>query len=218
METLTIPNQPICEYEKISERTKFLSEVGGIVEINQVNWPGLFPKKIPVNVHVAHDCDKLFLLYQVKGEQLRTLSTNDFGEVWKDSCVEFFMQRDGESEYRNFECNALGALLAAKHVSRNQGVELRDEMPYIKRYSNIQHKYVDGKEVSDWSLYLEIPKSALGFAENETLANQKIRANFYKCGDETPEPHFLSWHPIETPEPDFHQPRFFGLMEFENEY
>ena len=68
---------------------------------------------------------------------------------------------------------------------------------------------------TSWTMYLEIPKQAMGFADHESLAGQRVRANFYKCGDETPEPHFLSWNPIDTPKPDFHLPEFFGLLELE---
>ena len=39
-----------------------------------------------------------------------------------------------------------------------------------------------------------------------------IRANFYKCGDKTAHPHYLSWSPIDTPKPDFHRPDFFGEL------
>ena len=34
---------------------------------------------------------------------------------------------------------------------------------------------------------------------------KKIRANFYKCGDKTAHPHYVSWAPINTPQPDFHR-------------
>ncbi|MEA5081999.1 MAG: carbohydrate-binding family 9-like protein [Dysgonamonadaceae bacterium] len=217
MKTLSIPKQPIKEYESISERMKFLSEVGAFTKIDQVNWPDQFAKVLPVSVHVAHDNENLFLLYKVEGEQLRAVNTKDFESVWEDSCVEFFMQREGEQEYRNFECNALGTLLASKRFSRDTAVKLTDQMPGIFRFSTIYHRYQNDTEVSDWSLYLEIPKSALGFQQDESLAGQNIRGNFYKCGDETPEPHFLSWSPIETEKPDFHQPKFFGLLELENE-
>jgi hypothetical protein len=40
-------------------------------------------------------------------------------------------------------------------------------------------------------------------------------ANFYKCGDELPTPHFLSWNPIEWKEPSFHRPEQFGKLIFE---
>ena len=40
----------------------------------------------------------------------------------------------------------------------------------------------------------------------------RIRANFYKCGDKTAHPHFLSWSPVSTEKPDFHRPEFFGEL------
>ena len=42
-----------------------------------------------------------------------------------------------------------------------------------------------------------------------------MMANFYKCADLTSTPHFLSWAPIDTPEPDFHRPEFFAPITLE---
>ena len=39
--------------------------------------------------------------------------------------------------------------------------------------------------------------------------------NLYKCGDNLSHPHFLSWQPIDTPQPDFHRPEFFAAGKFE---
>ncbi len=216
MKTLKVPVQNISYYETIFDRIKHLNEAGVETAIDQVNWPDAFSKKLPVNVHVAHDDNRLYLLYSVKGEVLRTVNNKDFQPVWQDSCVEFFMQRDGEQTYRNFECNANGVLLAAKHETR----EIAEDMPVkdmasIVRHASILHRYQGNKEVSDWYMYLEIPKQAMGFPETESLAGKKIRANFYKCGDETEEPHYISWNPINLPKPDFHVPQFFGLLELE---
>jgi hypothetical protein len=216
MKSIHVPIQNVSLYETEHDKIKILFEAGAVAEIDQVNWKDQFPKKMPVTVRVAHDKVSLHLLYTVVGEQLRAVNTDDFGSVWEDSCVEFFMQRDGETGYRNFECNVLGALLSRKHESRDKGVSLSDEvMASILRYSTINHRYENGKQVSDWTMYLEIPKEALGFAESESLSGKKIRANFYKCGDETPEPHYLSWNPIDLPQPNFHVPQFFGLLELE---
>lgn len=215
MKTLKVPRQNISHYETLSERVKYLNEAGAVAHINEVNWKEDFPKLLPVSVRVAHSGDKIYLLYTVKGEQLRAVNTQDFGSVWEDSCVEFFMQKDGDSTYRNFECNVLGALLAAHHEDRNTSERLTEFMPEIVRFSNIKHRYENGKQVSDWTMYLEIPKKVLGFSENESLNGKKIRANFYKCGDKTPETHFISWNPIDLPKPNFHVPQFFGLLELE---
>ena len=216
MKTLRIPLQNISHYETLFNRIQYLNEGGAEAAIDQVNWKETFPKYLPVTVHAAHDGNYLYLLYCVKGEILRTVNNKDFMPVWEDSCVEFFMQRQDEKTYRNFECNANGVLLAAIHETREKAEKLStEEMASITRHATIQHRYEGRKEVSDWTLYLEIPKQTMGFSSKESLSGKKIKANFYKCGDKTEEPHYLSWSPIDTPEPDFHVPSFFGLLEME---
>lgn len=215
MKILHVPNQHISQCETGFDKIELLLEAGAEAAIDQVNWKKDFPKSLPVTVRAAHDGERLYLYYQVFGEAVRAANTEDFGSVWEDSCVEFFMQREGEVAYRNFECNILGALLAAHHETREKGTQLRSEVQSVTRKGSVCHRYEDGRQVSDWTMYLEIPKNIMGFAEHESLAGQKIRANFYKCGDKTPEPHFLSWNPIKLPEPNFHVPQFFGLLELE---
>ena len=216
MKSLHVPIQNVSLYETVADKIKVLNEAGAVAEIDQVNWKDQFPVELPVTVRVAHDKQKLYLLYNITGEQLRAVNTKDFGSVWEDSCVEFFMQREGQSGYINFECNVLGALLSRKHESRDKAVSQSDDiMASISRFSTINHRYENGEQVSDWTMYLEIPKKALGFADSESLSGQKIRANFYKIGDKTPEPHYISWSPINLPEPNFHVPQFFGLLELE---
>lgn len=215
MKTLQVPKQDFSRHENRFDKIKVLQESGVEAAIDQINWKNDFPKALPVTVRVAHDGERLYLYYVVMGDAVRVVNTEDFGSVWEDSCVEFFMQREGESGYRNFECNLLGVMLSRRHESREKGVSQTDLMPAIVRFGTIQHRYEMDKQVSDWTMYLEIPKQALGFAKHESLGGQKIRANFYKCGDKTPEPHFLSWNPIDLPSPNFHTPEFFGLLELE---
>ena len=216
MKTLSVPVQNLSLYETDSDKMRLVLEKGREANIDQVNWKDQFPKELRVTVSVAHDNERLYLLYTVVGEQLHAVNIKDFDPVWQDSCVEFFMQRDGETDYRNFECNVLGTLLSRKHESREKGViQEKEIMSSITRFSTIKHRYENGSQVSDWTMFLGIPKKALGFKNNEKLSGQKIRANFYKCGDETPEPHYISWNPIDLPTPNFHVPQFFGLLELE---
>jgi Carbohydrate-binding family 9 len=49
----------------------------------------------------------------------------------------------------------------------------------------------------------------------ETMTGVATRANFQKCGDSLPSPHYLVWNYIESENPDFHRPEFFGEVEFE---
>lgn len=212
---LQVPCLNISSRETTFDRIKLMLEAAAVADIDQVNWKEAFPKLLPVKVRVAHDGNRFYLYYTVTGEQLRAVNTRDFGSVWEDSCVEFFMQREGEKMYRNFECNVFGVMLSRKQEARGEGVSQIDQMPSIFRHGTVSHRYEGDTQVTDWTMYLEIPKQAMGFADHESFAGQRVRANFYKCGDETPEPHFLSWNPIDTPKPDFHLPEFFGLLELE---
>ncbi|MGV8962604.1 MAG: carbohydrate-binding family 9-like protein [Candidatus Saccharimonadaceae bacterium] len=216
MEVLKIPKQNIGSYESFFDRIKLTNEAGLHLSINQVNWPNDFPKTLLVTVNVAHDNEKIYLYYQVKGEEIRSVITKDFQSVWEDSCVEFFVQRLGEKLYRNFEFNVQGVLLASQRESRDAAENLSQTiMSSIVRFATIRHYYKVDVEVSDWTLYVEIPKEALGFSADEKMSDQTIRANFYKCGDKTFEPHFISWKPIDLPKPNFHVPQFFGELTFE---
>ena len=216
MTTHIIPTIKTAVSETVFDKIKQLGETGLCLAINQVNWPIDFPKSMPVSVVIAHDNEKVYLYYQVEGEELRAVNTRDFMSVWEDSCVEFFMQREGEKVYRNFEFNAHGVLLASKRESKDDAEQLSEElMATIKRFVTIEHKYKDDVQLSNWTLYAEIPKEALGFTTTENLSQQAIGANFYKCGDETNEPHFISWNPIDMPSPNFHVPQFFGKLTFE---
>lgn len=212
MNTLHVPNRNISPCETVFDKMKMLLEEGAKAPIDQVNWKEQFPKLLPVTVSVAHDGEQLYLCYSVRGERVRAVNTDDFAPVWQDSCVEFFMQREGENTYRNFECNILGALLASHHETRERAEKLSGVMRDIVRRSVVTPHYESNRQVTDWLLYLEIPKRAMGFAVDESLSGQSIRANFYKCGDETEEPHYLSWSPIDLPTPDFHVPQFFGIL------
>ena len=218
MRTLKVPCQHIASQNNIFDRIKYLNEAGVEAHIDNVNWREDYPKFLQVTVYVAHDGEQLFLLYKVFGEVLRTVCTHDFDPVWQDSCVEFFVQRDNESNlYSNFECNAKGVLLASLHKSREESIKFSPhEMESVFRHASIIYRYEkNGNQVSDWSLYLEIPKHLLRFDAKESLSQKIFKANFYKCGDLTDEPHFLSWNPISAPKPNFHVPQFFGQLETE---
>ncbi len=216
MTTHIIPTIQVANSEPMFDKIQLMAKGALHLAISQVNWPADFPKSMPVTVSVAHDNEKIYLYYQVLGEELRAVNTKDFMSVWEDSCVEFFMQREGEKSYRNFEFNAHGVLLASKRESKDDAEQLSEElMAAIKRFVTIEHQYKDGIQLSNWTLYAEIPKDALGFSTNEPLSQQTIGANFYKCGDETVEPHFISWNGIDTPSPNFHVPQFFGKLTFE---
>jgi hypothetical protein len=146
--------------------------------------------------------------YVVKNDFMRAHAVNDQEAVWEDSCVEFFMKSD--ENYRNFEFNSLGVCLSAVGPNRSSRTPLpASELDQILRFSSLTMESLPAEgEKCDWELTVAIPLSLLA-----VKAGTKFSGNFYKCGDLTSVPHFLSWAPISTPNPDFHRPEFFAEIE-----
>ncbi len=126
--------------------------------------------------------------------------------VYTDSCLEFFVNCNPEQPlYINFEMNANGAFLSALRPGRKgkQPIhELMSDLPAV-----MAKQYEDRWTVDAFFTLSQI-KTLFGkdsFAEGDVL-----KGNFYKCGDETPIPHFGMWAPIDLESPDFHRPEFFG--------
>lgn len=182
------------------------------LNINQVNWPECFPEKPEVTVEVSNDHEVLRLKWQVKGEQLRAVTTDDQGPVWEDSCVEFFCQVPGEEYYCNFECNCIGAMVGSRRRGRAEDVKpfSADEMGRIERRCTFPREAFEEKDgLYEWTVEESIPLDLI-FRNHKPHFPQRLRVNFYKCADKTKKPHFLSWQPIKTDKPDFHRPEFFG--------
>ena len=183
MKTLQVPKWEDACQETITDKIGRLQQSGARAAINQVNWAEDFPKQLPVTVRVAHGGDRLYLLYEVTGESVRAENTRDFGSVWQDSCVEFFMQREGEAGYRNFECNVLGVLLSRHHKTREDAVSQSQHMPTISVWN---HNIVTRMKTSQRLVHVPKNRKSSAFETGESLDGQ--HSAIYKCGDNTPEP------------------------------
>ncbi|RHJ90159.1 carbohydrate-binding family 9-like protein [Parabacteroides bouchesdurhonensis] len=194
-----------------------LSSIGDMMEqyaqreyIEVVNWKKGYSYKPIVAFDIARTKTHLYIRYFVKGNSLKaTYSTNN-SPVHRDSCVEFFMQKEGDSKYMNFEFNCIGTCDAALRESRENKESLTpQEYASIKTYPSLPREPFDEKTgVYSWELTVVIPFTLMGL-DPDNLP-EKIKGNFYKCADDTEFPHFVSWSPIDLPNPDFHCPQFFG--------
>ncbi len=134
--------------------------------------------------------------------------------VYKDSCVEFFIAFGDEKGYYNFEFNSVGTALCGYGEGKNN----RQDLPVaiiatIDTLSTMEQQDNEAG-LCNWELTLFFPISVFVHHSINDLTEQKCRVNFYKCGDELPEPHFLSWAPVKHPYPEFHLPEFFGSVVF----
>jgi hypothetical protein len=181
--------------------------------ISCINWEE-FPYRPIAAFNVAYSKQYLFIHYYVRGLSLRAAHREDGSPVYEDSCVEFFCKNMNSRTYMNFEFNCAGVCDAAKRLSRDSKTSL-DAASYnaIMRYSSINTPPdTELLDIRDWCLTVAIPFYLLDL-DGDNLP-EKIWANFYKCGDKTSIPHYLSWNPIHTTYPDFHRPEFFGELYF----
>ena len=183
--------------------------------IDTVNWAE-YSYRPQVQFRMAYGDSAFFLKYSVKEQAVRAVATADNGEVWKDSCVEFFVTPADDGIYYNFEFNCAGTCLLAAGASRNGREAARNQIiSPIRRHPSLgRHPFGERKGEVEWDMALVIPYTCLFKHPDYSPAGKTIRANFYKCGDDLTVPHFLSWNPIQTEKPDFHRPEFFGTVKF----
>ena len=188
-----------------------LETQGSRFDVNCVNWPSEFPYAPLCAGRIARTEESLVVDFRVSGMDLRARNLEDNGTQWEDSCVEFFVQDPSGKCYYNFETNPRGKVLAACGASRNDRVKRpAEEMEQIVRLPYPAETVESEGGICPWRVTLLIPFELIGVDPDNLPAS--LRANFYKCGDLTPHPHFLSWSPIGTPHPDFHCPDFFGEL------
>jgi len=182
-------------------------------QIDTVNWKS-YPYCPEVSFRIAHTGEAILLNYTVNESDIKAVCNRDNGNVWEDSCVEFFISFSEESYY-NIECNCIGKLLIGKGSGRGQNrMRLTESaLEQVRRWSSLGDSPVENRS-GEWEVSLIIPKEIFYPEITKTLDRIKARGNFYKCGDHLQKPHYLSWNPILSDSPNFHLPEFFGELEF----
>lgn len=203
----------ISEFGSEQLREVLLSK-GAILPLASHNWASEFPYAPDVVARMAYSATALVVMFDVAEEHLRAVELNNNGRVWEDSCVEFFVANPLGEGYYNFECNAIGTLLAAKRLSREEATHFSDSaLQSIVRFGSLEHKKIDICSLSQWWIAEIIPFAVLGL----TSAPKALKANLYKCGDNLLHPHFMSWSAVGCAKPDFHRPEYFGQLTFEED-
>jgi hypothetical protein len=171
-----------------------------------------------VEARLCYSTRFLYVRFDVQEKRVRARFTRFQDPVYKDSCVEFFVDafpglRKG---YLNFEANALGTFLAAFGPDRERRTPLgKSDLKGFAAASTVKAP-VDGQLAAGcWALAYRIPLALFRKIYGREIApGQTAAANFYKCGDETAVPHYGAWSPVRTARPDFHRPEYFGELVF----
>lgn len=209
MKRLKVPYLPTLDVLDLSSVGILLENKAQREYIDTINWAE-YPYKPIVAFDIARSDTKLYIRYFVKCNSLKALYDTDSSPVHRDSCVEFFMQKEGDNDYMNFEFNCIGTCDASRRQSREEKSSLTaEEYAGILRYSSLENRTFSEKlGVYSWELTVAIPFTLMGLDPRNLP--EKILGNFYKCADDTASPHFVSWSPIDLPQPNFHCPPFFG--------
>ena len=213
-------------YKKAAEIGAAMDEAG--VEYNWIDvaqWPernnGYKPE---VRFRIAYSQQMLFIEYYVKEANIKALYSEDKeSKPFKDSCCEFFFSPECNNNYYNMELNCIGKGTFAFRRGGRKGPKIaygEEIMKRIFRYSTlgeapIETSVKENGELFEWKLTVAIPLECFTETPMNELKGKTMRANFYKCGDDMPKPHFLTWNRIELDKPDFHTPDFFGALHFE---
>ncbi len=174
-------------------------------------WGGA--EDVEASVRLIHEGRFLHLRFSIQEPQLRRMCTEHNQKVCTDSCMEIFLQREGENEYVNFEFSASTKALVGRGKER-EGRTLYpsfviDQIPItltLLENNNTQSRY---------RLDVAIDLVLFGLMkEEETTSFIKLKGNIYKCGDALNEPHYLCYAPIGTLKADFHTPSYFVPFKF----
>lgn len=154
------------------------------------------------------DGEKLYVHLRAVEKEIRAENTAPLSPVWEDSCLEFFFRFPAAESYFNFEVNPNGCFCLQFGPSRAERTSLVPE-DAAALFAIRTARTEDG-----WELFYRIPLAFLRRFLPDCAFRGELRANFFKCGDRTPRPHYLSWAPVASETPDFHRPQDFGLLRF----
>ena len=149
---------------------------------------------------VALGSDRLFLRLVCHEKNPRITFTEPGSLVCQDSCLEFFFSLNDANTYINLEFNAGGCYFSTIGTSRYDRV-------FIKPFEHegpTAHVESDRWEITATVLYSQLCE--LFGCEGI----DRMRGNFFKCGDHTEHPHYGMWSASLTDTPDFHQSKYFG--------
>ena len=200
--------------DAVALRTLLITQTEA-AQINCQNWKTEFPPSSPCHecaeVRLSHCTHYLYVYWAMKTKGLRATHVADLSPVAQENCMELFVQLSGERRYWNFEVNALGTLNASHREERPRPTRLTGtELASVLRSGSHvrQQPIVDDSDTEyDWWVALAIPWTLLGVIPGDLPSS--INCNAYACAGGIEHPYYLSLFSIDTPRPDFHQPRFF---------
>jgi len=180
--------------------------------------PGFCPS---VKAKMMYNDENLYVIFRVKDRYVSCTEQQYNGPVSNDACVEFFFSPDINSpqRYYNLEVNCGGTpLMKYNTIARKEYKTFETtDLKCIEIAHSLPAK-VDPEitEHVTWTIEYRMPFTVLQKFSNVIIPQNGTcwRANFYKTALKTSNPHWITWSFVDNIEPDFHLPRYFGLLKF----
>lgn len=138
----------------------------------------------------------------------------DGQDVYLDSAMECFLKL-GDEGYVNLETNSAGARIQQFGKNRENRVSIFDMVPG-------GFPVTAGREGHYWTLLIDLPLTSLKIVyprinDSSFKKGFTFSGNFYKIGTnpETQTRHYGMWNDIQSKDPNFHMPEYFGILKIE---
>lgn len=185
------------------------------IQINTLNWKD-YRYRPDVRLSIAYGDNEVYLKYYVTEDYFKAEKTETNQMVCEDSCVEFFVSPENDGVYYNLEFNGIGTVLLGTGTGRADSKRADPGIiSKIRTKSSVGNTPVkERKGKFEWSITIAVPFEVFFHHKIKDLKGKTFRANFYKCGDMLSVPHYVTWNPVGTENPDYHQPEYFGMLKF----
>jgi hypothetical protein len=192
--------------------------------LEEFNWYRSGPKPL-TRGQALYDDDALYLWFSIEDHHISAEVTTLNGPTYQDSSVEFFAQPSPKSnnKYFNFEVHCCGQFKLGwqepnwkeNNIGRDLiSPELADQITVRTSVTGKTKEPTVDDEM--WWISVKLPFDVLcSFTGLDITPStgEVWRGNFCRSGVES-DSQKATWNPIETPEPKYHSPAFFGRLLF----
>ncbi len=177
-----------------------------VFEIDKYPWPknDYRPK---TTIELCYNDDSFLIHFTSFETELRAVEVENNTDVYRDSCMEIFLQFDpaNDERYINFEINPNGAMHCSCGKDRFDRVLVDPQVidDVLKGRTRIKK--------DRWEAWVDVPVSFIKalIPTYEHKEGAVLRGNCYKCASGSDKPHHGMWNTIVWEKPDFHRPEFF---------
>lgn len=212
--TLQVPYIAELDSMTADDIISTLDECGVRRMIDSLNWSDRFPYRPLTTFAMAHTATALYIDFFVRCNYLRAVNWEPNSPVYEDSSVAMSLQPNVVNDhYITLEVNCIGTLAGYEWDGDGKLTSIDPErlkrIRCVASCGNRPFRELEG--LFSWNILMEVPFDFMGlYPEGQPGERMEMRGNFYKCASATSQPHFLTWIPVDAPEPTLQMPRSFG--------